>query len=79
MLERIIAGIVIGVVSYFVLHFKFKEGSSAQGIVHGFIALIVIAFVGSSFMFGVIFGVMAIGEIVIGYWFTNKVFGEQQN
>lgn len=44
---------------------KNKENSSNAIFI--FIGLIIIAFIGSSFMFGAVYGVMAIAEIAIGY------------
>jgi uncharacterized membrane protein YeaQ/YmgE (transglycosylase-associated protein family) len=78
MLERIIVGIAIGLVAGFVLSKSTKEGSSARSIILGFIALVVIAFVGSSFMFGAIYGAMAVGEIAIGYWIASQFISEQK-
>lgn len=78
MFERIIAGIVIGFVGGFVLSRNFEEGSNAKNIVLAFVALVVVAFVGSSFMFGAIYGAMAVGEIAVGYWISSAVSGEQK-
>ncbi|MBQ0754783.1 MAG: hypothetical protein KBT87_12570 [Gammaproteobacteria bacterium] len=78
MLERIIAGIVIGLVAGFLLSVKFDESSNTKNIVIGFLALVVIAFVGSSFMFGAVYGAMAVGEIAFGYWISNSVSGNQK-
>lgn len=78
MLERVIAGIVIGLVAGFLLSVKFDESSNTKNIIIGFIALVVIAFVGSSFMFGAVYGAMAVGEIALGYWISNSVSGNQK-
>ena len=74
MFERILIGLVIG----FVSAFAFKDvnsdsepkNKSAFQILMG---LIVIAFICSSFMFGAVFGLMAIGEIVIGFWVAKNI------
>lgn len=68
MLARIIVGIIIGAIAGFFLS---KQSTSSVAVV--FIGLIVIAFIASSFMFGAIFGLMAIGEIVVGYWISSAM------
>lgn len=78
MLERIIVGIVIGLAAGFVLSKNSKERSSTRSTILAFIALVVIAFVGSSFMFGAIYGAMAVGEIAVGYWIASQFVGEQK-
>lgn len=78
MLERIIAGIVIGLIAGFLLRITFDESSNTQNIVIAFIALVVIAFIGSSFMFGAVYGAMAVGEIALGYWISSSVSGKQK-
>ena len=78
MLERIIAGIVIGLIAGFVLSIKFDESSNTKDITLGFLALVVIAFVGSSFMFGAIYGAMAIGEVALGYWISSSISGQKK-
>ena len=70
MLERIIAGIVIGAFAGLFFGKKFSIKENTKSIITGFIGVVVIAFVGSSFMFGAIYGFMAIGEVSIGYWLS---------
>ena len=77
MLERIIVGVLIGLVAGFVLTKKFDDNNNAMNVVSGFIALISIAFIGSSFMFGAVYGGMAIGEIALGYWLSSSVMGRK--
>ena len=76
MLERIIVGIIIGFIGGFFISKQEKDQKKdqKQGIVLAFIAIISIAFIGSSFMYGAIFGIMAIVEIVIGYAIASKIF-----
>ena len=71
MFERIVIGIGIGAVAAFLLAREYDETSSVRGLVYGCVAIVAIAFIGSSFMFGAIFGVMAIGELVLGYWLAG--------
>ncbi|HCG6407635.1 hypothetical protein R7P75_23275 [Vibrio sp. 2175-1] len=74
MFERILIGLVIGFVSAFA--FKDATENSEQqntNVFQIFVALIVLAFIGSSFMFGAIFGLMAIGEIAIGFWVAKNI------
>tara|TARA_B100000614_G_scaffold213211_1_gene196889 strand:+ start:477 stop:716 length:240 start_codon:yes stop_codon:yes gene_type:complete len=78
MLERIIVGILIGFVSGVAFTRSYENNEQAKNIVLGFICLVVVAFLGSSFMFGAIYGVMAIGEIAAGYWVSNSIFSKQK-
>lgn len=71
MFARIIVGIIIGAIAGLFLS---KKSTSSVAIV--FIGLIIIAFIASSFMFGAIFGLMAIGEIVVGYWISSAMLGQ---
>ena len=73
MIERIIAGILIGLIAGYLLNKKQDDAGKATNIVIGFIALVIIAFVASSFMFGAIYGGMAIGEIALGYWLAGNI------
>jgi len=74
MLERIIIGVVIGLAAGFFLSGKFKN--EHRNIVIGFMLLIIVAFVGSSFMFGAVYGAMAVGEIALGYWLSSTMLGQ---
>lgn len=74
MFERILIGLVIGFVSAFA--FKGVTEDSVQqntNVFQIFMGLIVLAFIGSSFMFGAVFGLMAIGEIAIGFWVAKNI------
>ncbi len=77
MLERIIIGFAIGFVAGLVLHKEYGNSRNIQNIIMGFIFLIIVAFVGSSFMFGAIYGLMSIGEISVGYWLSNSVLNKK--
>ena len=73
MLEKVIVGILIGFASgYFLSQRKEKQHPSGLGLV--FIAIISIGFIASSFMYGAVYGLMAIGEIGIGYVFATNMF-----
>lgn len=73
MFARIIVGIIIGLVSGFVLNGKFENKDNVKNIALVFLALVIIAFIGSSFMFGAVYGAMAVGEIALGYYFSSSV------
>ena len=79
MLLYIIVGVIIGLAIGFFLSDKFNVENKTKNIVIAFSALIVIAFVSSSFMFGAIYGVMAIGEITLGYWLSNNFLVKKNN
>lgn len=75
MFPRIVVGIIIGLVVGFFLS-KPSTTGDWNGLVFGFTSLIVIAFIASSFIFGAIYGVMAIGEIVLGYWLSTMFMNQ---
>lgn len=76
MLERIIAGIIIGLITgYFHTRTKNKETDYiAAKIV---MALIIVAFAAASLMFGVTYFIMAIGEIALGIFISSKIFSQR--
>lgn len=79
MLERILIGLVIGFIGGFFL-IKQKGEESSEISVTGLIIIIVsMAFIGASFMFGGLYGLMAIGEIVIGFTIASTFFEKSSN
>jgi hypothetical protein len=74
MLERIIAGLLIGVVAGFIESGLLPLSKKTQWITEGVMVLAGIGFVASSFTFGPVFGIAAIVEIAIGYSSASKVF-----
>jgi hypothetical protein len=74
MFARIIVGVLIGVAAAFVLNGKLSIDPKTLQILQGFIGVIAIGFIGASFMFGAVFGVMAVAEIAIGYFAYTKLF-----
>lgn len=74
MFERIVVGLIIGFVSAFA--FKDTAENSDQqntNVFQIFMGLVALAFIGSSFMFGAVFGLMAIAEIAIGFWVAKNI------
>ncbi len=43
-------------------------------IIVAFIAIVSIGYIGSSFMYGAVYGLMAIGEIVVGFSMASSIF-----
>ncbi len=78
MLERIIIGIIIGVVSGVAFTRNYEGKEKAQDIILGFLCVVIVAFIGSSFMFGAIYAVMAVGEIAVGYWLSSSIISKQE-
>ena len=72
MFERIIAGVIIGIFCGFILNEKFEDMVDKKKVFAGLLALAAVGFVASSFMYGVIYGVMSLGEIWLGYWLVIK-------
>ena len=77
MLEKIIIGVIIGFVSGFFLS-KNDDKSDSSGIILIFIGIVSIGFIGSSFMYGAVYGLMAIGEIVIGFVIASSMFEKEK-
>lgn len=73
MLAKIITGVIIGFVSGFFLVRNDDKNESFEIIV-AFIAIVSIGFIGSSFMYGAVYGLMAIGEIVVGFSMASSIF-----
>lgn len=73
MLAKIITGLIIGFVSGFFLVRNDDKNESFE-IVIAFIAIVSIGFIGSSFMYGAVYGLMAIGEIVVGFSMASSIF-----
>lgn len=74
MLAKIITGLIIGfVIGFFLVRNDDKKNESFEIIV-AFIAIVSIGFIGSSFMYGAVYGLMAIGEIVVGFSMASSIF-----
>jgi hypothetical protein len=74
MFARIVVGLLIGVVAGFVEACGPSWATKWLRISEALLFLVGVAFVGSSFMFGAIYGVMAIAEIAVGFYAYGKVF-----
>jgi NhaP-type Na+/H+ or K+/H+ antiporter len=78
MFARIVVGILIGFVAGFVEALGPSLSKKWQNISEVLLSLVGLAFVVSSFMFGAIYGVMAIAEITIGFYAYGKVFRSEK-
>ncbi len=74
MLAKIITGVIIGFVSGFFLVRNDDKKNESFEIIVAFIAIVSIGFIGSSFMYGAVYGLMAIGEIVVGFSMASSIF-----
>jgi hypothetical protein len=74
MFARIIVGVLIGVAAAFVFNGRLSIDPKTLQILQGFVGVIAIGFIAASFMFGAVFGLMAVGEIAIGYFAYTKLF-----
>lgn len=79
MFSRIIVGIIIGAITSFFVSKVENNDWEMNNIIIIFLGLIIIAFIGSSFMFGAFYGLLAIGEIAFGYWAVNKFIGQNKD
>ena len=70
MLEKIILGILIGFVGGFFLSKDFDKNVLFRMI----LILVSIGFIGSSLMYGVVYGLMAVGEIIVGFVIASSMF-----
>ncbi|WP_413616340.1 hypothetical protein MRB56_08580 [Halomonas cupida] len=71
MLERMLAGVVIGLVVGGVLGRDLD--AHARSVAIGFFAAVAVAFVGSSWLYGAVYGAMAVGELCLGYLLSRLV------
>jgi len=74
MFARIVVGLLIGLAAGLVLSGKISLDPKTLQVVQGLLAVAAIGFTAASFMFGAVFGLMAIAEIAIGYFTYVKVF-----
>ncbi|CRM94485.1 hypothetical protein [Pseudomonas sp. 22 E 5] len=74
MLARFITGLLIGFVAGIIEAFGPSMSKKWQNISELLIVLVGLAFIASSFAFGMIFGFMAIAEITAGFYAYGKVF-----
>ncbi|MNI08400.1 hypothetical protein D3C73_614360 [compost metagenome] len=74
MFARIVVGLLIGVVAGFVEASGPSWSAKWQRISEALLFLVGLAYIGSSFMFGAIYGVMAIAEIAVGFYAYGNVF-----
>lgn len=73
MFARIIVGILIGLAAGLIFSGRLSLEAKTLQALQGFIAVIAIAFIAASFMFGAVFGVMAIAELAGGYFAYAKL------
>ena len=73
MFARIIVGILIGLAAGLIFSGKLSLEAKTLQILRGFIAVIATALIAASFMFGAVFGVMAIAELAGGYFAYVKL------
>ena len=75
---KVFAKIVVGVLIGFVAGFVEARGrlwsKKTETVSEILLFVVGVAFIGSSFTFGAVFGVMAIAEIAAGFYAYGKVF-----
>nr|BFD42483.1 hypothetical protein FFPRI1PSEUD_39820 [Pseudomonas sp. FFPRI_1] len=74
MFARIIVGVLIGLAAGLILSGKLSLDEKTQQIVQWFVGVVAIGFIASSFMFGALYGVLAVVEIAGGYFAYTKLF-----
>lgn len=74
MIVKIIIGVLIGFVGSCVLATFGEKRESSQNIL-GVIVIVALFFIGSSFAYGAIYGIMAFGEIFIGIFICTLIIG----
>jgi len=74
MFTRVIAGLLIGFIAGLVEAFGPSMSKKWQNISEILVVLAGLAFIASSFAFGMLFGFMAIVEITAGFYAYGKVF-----
>lgn len=74
MFAKIVVGVLIGFVAGFVEARGRLWSKKTETVSEILLFVVGVAFIGSSFTFGVVFGVMAIAEIAAGFYAYGKVF-----
>lgn len=72
MLYKIIVGLLLGFIGG--ASTNFIKDESSKSIVFGIVGLLSLGFIISSFMYGVVYGAMAITEVVAGFAVAVKLF-----
>lgn len=72
MFARLVVGVLIGLAAGFVLNGKLSVTPKTLQILQIFAGIVAVAFIASSFMFGAMYGVLAVLEIVGGYFLYTK-------
>ena len=78
MFARIIVGILIGLAAGLVESGKLPVSPKTLRVLQALVIVAAIAFVSSSFMFGAVYGVLALAEIAAGYFGYTRLFQPQQ-
>lgn len=78
MFARIIVGILIGLAAGLVESGKLPVTPKTLQVLQALVIIAAIAFVSSSFMFGAVYGVLALAEIAAGYFGYTRLFKPQQ-
>ncbi len=76
---KIVIGTLIGIAFGFVLNLQSKPNNKTRPIVLGVFALVILMFVGTSFRFGILFGLMAIAEISLGVFLSKVIFKKKKS
>ena len=79
MFARVAVGLLIGFIAGFVEAFGSSLSKKLQTITEVLLFLVAFAFIVSSFMFGAIYGVIAIVEITIGFYLYGKAFRSEKS
>lgn len=74
MFARIAIGILLGFVAGLVESGVLRLSARSKNIAEALLFVVGVSFVGASFMFTAIYGLMAIAELVIGFYAFRKAF-----
>lgn len=77
MFVKIITGIILGFFSGLFISIDNKKPSGIISIIAGIFSIISIGFIFSSFMYGSIYGIMAIGEVFVSFGIATSIFKEK--
>ncbi|WP_028694317.1 hypothetical protein [Pseudomonas cremoricolorata] len=73
MFARIIVGILIGLAAGYLVNGKVSVSAKTLQILQIFAGIVAVAFIASSFMFSVGYGVLAVLEVAGGYFLYTSV------
>ena len=74
MIYKIITGVILGIITLFFIEKQENSNEQSLKIIIAIILILDLLFISSSFLYGIIYGLMAIGELTLGAIISQKLF-----